>query len=248
MFQDNPQQPQSQNPEEQKVSGGQPASGGQEAQGQPQSGQQQVEQQNQPQQQQPAQQPQPQGQAQPQQQQSQPSQPQKPAPKKIKTTQEDRMWAAIGYVAFLGIVTFAMKPRNEFCKKHAAQGLVIFAVWFLGLFLLAFPSFIAAIGGLVMLGGTVLAIIGIVMAIRSLEFNLPVLTDIAKKIPAEKIIGSVTGKPEQKTEQTQQQQSQPQTPQPPQQEQQQKEGGQQQEQKEQQTQQGGDEGQRPPSQ
>lgn len=170
------------------------------------------------------------------------------------------MWAAIGYVAFLGIVTFAMKPRNEFCKKHAAQGLVIFAVWFLGLFLLAFPSFIAAIGGLVMLGGTVLAIIGIVMAIRSYEFNLPVLTDIAKKIPAEKIIGSVTGKPEQKTEQKEQQgqqtektqqpqqQSQPQTPQPPRQEQQQQGGGQQQEQTQQQSQQGGDEGQKPHSQ
>lgn len=120
--------------------------------------------------------------------------PAKPAAPPEKTTQEERMWAAIGYIAFLGVVTLAIKPKSEFCKHHAAQGLTIFAVWFVSLILLAMPSFIGAIGGLLLLGATGIAVFGIVKAIQSYKMELPVLSSIAKKIPTDSIIGSVTGK------------------------------------------------------
>jgi len=125
----------------------------------------------------------------------QPAKPQAPAEPPVKTTQEERMWAAIGYVAFLGVVTLAMVPKSEFCKKHAAQGIVNFVIWFIGLILLAIPvSIVSGIGGLVILAATIIAIIGIVKSISSHEFKLPLLSDLAKMVPTGAIVGSLTGK------------------------------------------------------
>ena len=143
--------------------------------------------------------------------------PEKPEEKPIKTTQDEKMWSAIGYIAFLGVVTLAMKPKSQFCRHHASQGLVFFVLWFIGLILLAIGSFFSVIGGLLMLGITVLAVMGIIKAISSYEFKLPVLTDIAKNVPVDAIIGSMTGK------KAVDQPKQPQQPQPEQQESQQPE-------------------------
>jgi uncharacterized membrane protein len=133
-----------------------------------------------------------------------PAAPQAPPPPPpvhpVKTTQEERMWAAIGYVAFLGIVTLAMVPKSDFCKKHAAQGLFNFVIWFIGLILFAAPSFVSAIGGIILLGTTIIAIVGILKSIQSVELKLPVFSDIAAKIPTDSIMGSVTGKTPEKTE------------------------------------------------
>jgi uncharacterized membrane protein len=158
----------------------------------------------------------------------QPVQPPKPAEAPIKTTQDERMWAAIGYVAFLGVVTLAMKPKSEFCKHHASQGLVLFFLWFIGLILLAIGSFFSAIGGILMLGITVLSVLGIIKAISSYELKVPVLSGIANKVPVNAIVGSMTGKkpieqPGQPVQQDQAQSTpvqpqtpeQPETPQPP---------------------------------
>lgn len=131
---------------------------------------------------------------QPQQQSQDPQKPAAPVVVPEKTTQEERMWAAIGYIAFLGVVTLAIKPKSEFCKHHAAQGLTIFVIWFISLILFAMPSFIGVIGGILLFGATGLAIFGISKAIQSYKLELPVLSSIAKKIPTDSIIGSVTGK------------------------------------------------------
>lgn len=157
-----------------------------------------------------------------------PAQQQKPAPKPLHVSQDEKMWAAIGYIAFLGVVTLAMKPKSKFCRHHASQGLVLFGLWFIGLILLAIGSIFSAIGAILMLGISILAVIGIVKAISSYEFNVPVLTGIAKKIPVDAIVGSMTGKkpapvqqppaaPVQETpqEQAQQTPAQPEQPQQP---------------------------------
>jgi len=111
-----------------------------------------------------------------------------------QTTQEERMWAVIAYIAFLGIITLAVKPKSDFCKHHAANGLAIFMLWFVSLILLAMPSFIGAIGGLMLLSLTVVAVLGILKAIQSYKLELPVLSTVVKMIPTDSIIGSVTGK------------------------------------------------------
>lgn len=150
----------------------------------------------------------------------QPAAPQKPAVPPVKTTQEERMWAAIGYIAFLGVVTLAMMPKSEFCKKHASQGIVLFVLWFIGLILLALPiTLVSSLAGIALLGITVLSVIGIVKSISSYEFNLPVLSDLAKLVPTGTIVGGLTGKTPEPTQtpgkEPQQTPVQPEQPQPP---------------------------------
>jgi len=174
---------------------------------------------NQPQPEQPAEQAQSQAEQTTQQEpqaQNKPVQPQKPAPKPLQVPQDEKMWAAIGYIAFLGVVTLAMKPKSKFCRHHASQGLVLFVLWFIGLILLAIGSIFSAVGGILMLGITILAVIGIIKAISSYEFNVPVLTGIAKNVPVDAIVGSMTGKKPTPTQQGQPQQPEAkQAPQPP---------------------------------
>ncbi|MBA4336787.1 hypothetical protein C0416_03370 [bacterium] len=104
------------------------------------------------------------------------------------------MWAIIAYIAFLGIITLAIKPKSDFCKHHAANGLAIFILWFVSLIVLAMPSFIGAIGGLMLLALTAVDVLGILKAIQSYKLELPILSTVAKLIPTDSIIGSVTGK------------------------------------------------------
>lgn len=123
------------------------------------------------------------------------TQPMIPVTPPVKTTQEERMWGAISYIAFLAIVTLAMNPKSAFCKKHAAQGLLLFVVWFIGLIMMAIPSnLIILIGIIVFFGAMGLGGFGMYKAFTSYELNIPVLSDLAKKVPVDSIIGTVTGK------------------------------------------------------
>jgi uncharacterized membrane protein len=123
------------------------------------------------------------------------TQPLIPATPPVKTNQEERMWGAISYIAFLGIVTLAMNPKSAFCKKHAAQGLLLFIVWFIGLIMMAVPSnLIILIGIIIFFGAMGLGGFGMYKAFTSYELNIPVLSDLAKKVPVDSIIGTVTGK------------------------------------------------------
>ena len=123
-----------------------------------------------------------------------------PAPKKapviIKTTQDERMWAAIGYLFILGVISMAIKPKSDFCKKHATQGLVIFVGWFISLILMAIVPALS----IIFIGFMALAALGIFKAIQSQEMNLPVIKQLAEKIPTGLIFGKMTGKDMPKTE------------------------------------------------
>ncbi|MBN1494243.1 hypothetical protein JW911_00725 [Candidatus Peregrinibacteria bacterium] len=129
-----------------------------------------------------------------------PPAPTTPPPPPVHTTQEERVWSAIGYIAFLGLLTLAMMPKSEFCKKHAAHGLTIFSVWFVALIaalilLWPFPAvFVSMVEGLLFLGLAALSVLGIIKSVQSYDMNIPVLTPIALKFPVNAIIGTITGK------------------------------------------------------
>jgi uncharacterized membrane protein len=139
----------------------------------------------------------------------------------VKTTQEERIWSAIGYIAFLGLLTLAMMPKSEFCKRHAAHGLTIFCAWFISMFVVLivfwpFPAVIVSmIEGFLFLGSAALIILGILKSVQSYDMNIPVLTPIALKFPVNAIIGTIIGKVPEKTDTPQEPQN-PQNPQTPQ--------------------------------
>lgn len=149
------------------------------------------------------------------------AQPATPPPPPVPTTQEERIWAAISYIGFLGLLTLAMMPKSTFCKRHAAHGLTVFVAWFVLLIavlilLWPFPAvLVSLVEGLLFLAVAAVTVLGIIKSVQSYELNIPVLTSIALKFPVDLIIGTITGKPADKTQPPQNEPPAGTTPPPP---------------------------------
>lgn len=107
-----------------------------------------------------------------------PSQPQPPV------TQEEKIWGALSYVPMVALVAFLIKPRSEFVKLHGRQGLLIFIIFFLSIFLyIILPPLGPLLGGLVQLAMFVIGIFSIYQAILGNWWKTPVLGNIADLLP-----------------------------------------------------------------
>lgn len=91
-------------------------------------------------------------------------------------------------LAYLGILVFVpllLAKENPVVKFHVKQGLVLFiieaAVWFVGSMM--YIGILYPILALVNLGCFVLAIIGIINAVKKQEKELPLVGDFAKHLP-----------------------------------------------------------------
>lgn len=89
---------------------------------------------------------------------------------------DDKLMAALSYLGILVLIPLLMKKESSFVQFHAKQGLVLFIaeviLWwipFVGWFFL---------GPLV----SILALIGLIMALMGKEWKIPVVWNIAEKI------------------------------------------------------------------
>src|SRR3989338_6227977 len=96
-----------------------------------------------------------------------------------KIPSDERMLSAIAYVPIGFILPLISKPKSKFCQMHAKQGMVLSVLTFFILFVLVL---IPAIGSLLFLGLIAAIGIGAFQAYSGLDWNVPVLTDVASKI------------------------------------------------------------------
>ena len=94
--------------------------------------------------------------------------------KKI-TKQEERIWAAAGYLWILSLVVLAARKDNAYIRFHANQGVLLFLLTIV--FVLTGPLMfiLNLIVGLA-------AIVGIVKAWKGEKWSLPVIGGIAKSV------------------------------------------------------------------
>ena len=97
------------------------------------------------------------------------------------------MLSAIAYVPIGFILPLISKPKSKFCQMHAKQGMVLSVLTFFILFVLVL---IPAIGSLLFLGLIAAIGIGAFQAYSGLDWNVPVLTDVASKINVDSIFGA----------------------------------------------------------
>ena len=102
---------------------------------------------------------------------------------------------AVAYVGPLWIVTFVARPRDEFCRFHARQGMVLFigevlaAVflvivrWTLGVIPMAGTIIVAVVSFGVWSTAFLLSLAGIASAVKGEQWRLPVLADYADVMP-----------------------------------------------------------------
>ncbi len=113
---------------------------------------------------------------------------------------DDRKWGLICYIPIINILTCAitavMKVKSKFAVFHARQGLVLFVCWFVTI-LIAFFSPVLSL----MMWGAVLLLhaAGMVIAYAGNMTKIPVLGDLAMRIPETYIFTLLTQKtPEEK--------------------------------------------------
>lgn len=119
-----------------------------------------------------------------------------PAPQapKPQVPVDEKVLSAICYIPFLTLLTSPLavikKPDSKFCEFHASQGLVLFIVWFISLWVLAIvPSLM--LGGILWILLLVASVFGFVKAFTGVEFKIPGLSVFAAYIPVKKFFGAV---------------------------------------------------------
>jgi len=109
---------------------------------------------------------------------SQPTQPQPPV------TQEEKVWGALSYIPMVALVALLIKPKSDFVKLHAKQGLLIFVIFFFSIFLyIILPPLGPLVGGLIQLAMFVIGVFSIYQALMGNWWKTPVLGQISDMIP-----------------------------------------------------------------
>lgn len=90
---------------------------------------------------------------------------------------ENKAIAILSYIGILFLIPLLAKKESKFAQFHAKQGLVIFIVEVIGMFLI--PLF--GLGALINLAALIFSIIGIVNTVGGKMSKLPLIGDLADK-------------------------------------------------------------------
>lgn len=109
--------------------------------------------------------------------------------------QSEKKWATWCYVPFVNIVTAPLaavrRGNSHFCRFHARQGLIIFALWFLTIII----GFISETLSLMLWGIVLMLYIAGIFIVRSeQETKIPIIGHLAMIIPEFYIFKLLTGK------------------------------------------------------
>lgn len=106
--------------------------------------------------------------------------------------QDEKNYAAIGYVPFVALISIIVKPDSAYVRMHAKQALLLAILFFFGGILAAIVSLFGIIGqllafvlGLVPLASLIIAGYSMYLAYMGFWWKIPVLSTIANIIPVE---------------------------------------------------------------
>lgn len=103
-----------------------------------------------------------------------------------KDVQDNKVMAAIGYIGVLCFVPLLMAKESKFAQFHGKQGLVLFIIDVIVMFVTAVVGWIPLIGWLIAfvlsIGVIVVSILGLVKALSGEWYEMPVIGELAKKI------------------------------------------------------------------
>lgn len=95
---------------------------------------------------------------------------------------DEKIIAAIGYLAFFFVVPFIVKPKSKFCMLHAKQSAIMFLMWIIVLMVLVGVVWLGSILNLILFA---LYVIAIYRCAIGDYWKIPVIGNIAEKIHPE---------------------------------------------------------------
>ncbi len=97
---------------------------------------------------------------------------------KDKDIEENKFIASLSYLGILVLVPLLVKKDSKFSQFHAKQGLVLLIIWVVGWVFFWIPVF----GQILLLALMILNIIAFAQALSGKYWEIPVISDWAKKI------------------------------------------------------------------
>lgn len=95
-----------------------------------------------------------------------------------KDIEENKFIAALSYLGILVLVPLLVKKDSKFSQFHAKQGLILLIIWVVGWIVFWVPIF----GQILLLALIVLNIVAFIQALNGKRWEIPVISDWAKKI------------------------------------------------------------------
>jgi uncharacterized membrane protein len=99
-----------------------------------------------------------------------------------KDIEENKIIAAIGYIGILCLVPLLLKPKSQFAKFHGKQGLILTIGWVINFFISIIPVLGWILGFIGTIALVILSILGILKALSGEYWEMPYLSEYAKKI------------------------------------------------------------------
>lgn len=106
-----------------------------------------------------------------------------PKPNQPKVGMDEKIYAFIGYIPLVAVITLILKPNSKYVLLHGRQGLLMTLILFISLIFAILPSIGPLLSALIVFA---LFIVGVYSAYQALIGNwwkIPVLGDIAELIP-----------------------------------------------------------------
>jgi len=103
-------------------------------------------------------------------------------PQVKKDVEENKVVAAIGYIGILCLIPLLLKPKSKFAKFHGKQGLVLVIGWVINFIIGLVPVIGWLIGFIGLVALTILSILGIIKSLAGEYWEMPYLSEYAKKI------------------------------------------------------------------
>lgn len=101
------------------------------------------------------------------------------------TTGEERIWALVGYVPMVALISLVMKPDSKFVKLHGQQGLLLLIIFFVSIFFYVIPFVGPVIMLILHLALIAVGLFSMYQAYIGNWWKIPVLGDVAAMIPVD---------------------------------------------------------------
>ncbi len=95
-----------------------------------------------------------------------------------KDVEDHKIMAALSYVGVLCLVPLLFMKNSRYAQEHAKQGLLLFIVWIVGMFVFWFPL----IGQLAALALLIVDIVALVKCLQGEFWEIPVIGQYRKKV------------------------------------------------------------------
>ncbi len=102
-----------------------------------------------------------------------------------KVTTEEKAWALISYIPLVALLCLIIKGNSNYVKLHSRQGLLLFILFFLTIFVYILPFVGLLLGSFIQLLIFILGAFSAYQALIGNWWKIPVLGDIAEMIPVD---------------------------------------------------------------